>query len=158
MAFGFQEPLRFDGGHASRARGCDGLTINAILDVARVEHTGDIGARASVRNDVAVGIEIDLADERLGVGNVSDGHKEAGDILLPDAAGLPLDATILGSHHIEQLGVWVERSGVPVGRAAHPRACLGPGDRGGLAGDVYRRAVGMKPASPGHLLYERFSK
>src|ERR1700729_1458463 len=53
-------------------------------------------------------------------------------ILIPDAAGLAIDATILGSHQIEQLGVWVERSGVPVGRAAHPGAGLGPADRGGL--------------------------
>src|SRR3984957_16812207 len=79
-------------------------------------------------------------------------------IPIPDAAGLAIDATILGSHQIEQLGVWVERSGVPVGRAAHPGAGLGPADRGSLAGDQYRRAVRMKPARPSHLLYERLSE
>src|ERR1700749_3007416 len=79
-------------------------------------------------------------------------------ILIPDAAGLAIDATVLRSHQIEQTGVWVERRGVPVGRAAHSGAGLGPAHRRGLAGDQDGRAVLMEPARPGHLLYKRFSQ
>src|SRR5271170_3245742 len=68
VAFGFQKPLHFDGGHASGARRSDRLAIRPVLDVAGVKNARDVGARAAVRDDVAVGIEIDLAGERRGVG------------------------------------------------------------------------------------------
>ena len=44
----------------------------------------DVGARAAVRNDVAVGIEIDLAAKDRGVRNMADGDEEAVDVALPD--------------------------------------------------------------------------
>src|SRR5689334_19134703 len=88
MALGFKIPLRFDGGHAAGACGRDGLLIDAVLDVAGVEYAGDVGARASVRNDVALFVEIDLAAERLGVRDMTDGDEETAHVLLPDAVGL----------------------------------------------------------------------
>ncbi len=64
MPFGFQKPLHFDGGHASGARGGNGLPIGPVLDVAGVKNAGDVGARAAMRNNIAVRIQIDLAGER----------------------------------------------------------------------------------------------
>src|SRR5678816_2580683 len=79
MPLGFKVAFRFDRGHTTRARRRDGLAIRAILNVPRVEHARNIGAGSSVRNDVAVRIQVDLTLERLGVGNMTDGHEEAAD-------------------------------------------------------------------------------
>ena len=83
MTFRFEKPLHFDRRHAARARRRDRLAVGAVLHVARVEHAGDIGPRAALREDVAVGIEFDLPDERLGVGNVADGDEESVDVRAP---------------------------------------------------------------------------
>jgi len=45
MALSFEEPFGFDSGHAACAGCSNGLAIDAILNVTRVEHAGDIGAR-----------------------------------------------------------------------------------------------------------------
>ena len=84
MPFGFQKPLHFDGGHASGARRGDRLPIGPVLHVAGMKNARDVGARAAMGNDVAVGIEIDLAGERRGVRDVADGDEEAVDVALPD--------------------------------------------------------------------------
>src|ERR1700722_19236192 len=87
MAFGFQVALGFYGCHATGTRRRYGLAIYAILDVACVEDAGNVGSRAAFRDNVAVGIEVDLSDERLGVRDVADSEKESVDILIPCLAG-----------------------------------------------------------------------
>src|ERR1700733_9193118 len=77
VPFGFKKALGFDGGHTSSTRRCDGLSISPVLDVARVKDARHVGPRAAVRDDVAVGIEIDLSDEGRGVRNMAYGYEEA---------------------------------------------------------------------------------
>ena len=69
----FQETLGFDGGFAAGAGSGDGLAVDAVFDVSGVEDAFDAGAGAALSNDVAVGIEVDLPLENLGVGDVADG-------------------------------------------------------------------------------------
>src|SRR5580704_10404677 len=77
VALGFQEPFRLNGGHAAGAGCRDSLTIGAILNIAGVKHTRHAGARTALRDDVAVPVKLNLALKRLGVGDVTDGHKES---------------------------------------------------------------------------------
>src|SRR5579863_2235706 len=69
VPLGLQKLLGFHRGHAARAGGGHGLLIDAVLDVAGMEHTCHAGARTTLRDDVAFGIELDLAHERFGVGD-----------------------------------------------------------------------------------------
>ena len=55
VSFRFQETLGFDGRHAARAGGGDGLAVDAVLHVAGVENARDVGARAALGKNVAVG-------------------------------------------------------------------------------------------------------
>src|SRR5947207_15101628 len=82
MPLGFKIPLRFDGGHASCTRSRNRLAIRTVLNVTRVEHARDIRARASMRNNVAVRIQVDLPLERLGIGDVADRNEKAAHVLL----------------------------------------------------------------------------
>src|SRR5262249_55180483 len=79
--------LGFDGGHAAGSRGGDRLAIDTVLDVAGVENALHIRAGSTMGDDVAVGIEVDLTSERLGVGDVTDGDEEAVNILVPSLTG-----------------------------------------------------------------------
>src|ERR1700687_3150156 len=87
MAFGFQESLGFHGRHAAGSRGRDGLAVGAILHVSRMEYSGDICSSAAFRQDVTVGVGIDLTLEYRGVGDMSDGDEESVHFLLPNGAG-----------------------------------------------------------------------
>src|SRR5579863_2562752 len=84
MPFGFEESLYFNGRHAPCARRRDGLPICPVLHVAGVKYACYVGARAAMRNDVAVRVEIDLAHEGRGVGDVADGDEESIHVALPD--------------------------------------------------------------------------
>lgn len=56
MSVGLEKPFYFDSGHTT-GPGCGNrLTIRSVLYIARMINTLDIGARAAVRNDVAVRI------------------------------------------------------------------------------------------------------
>ncbi len=55
VSFRFQVTLGFNGRHAARAGGGDGLAVGAVLHVAGMEHARDVGARAAFGKDVAVG-------------------------------------------------------------------------------------------------------
>ena len=55
-----------------------------------MEDAGDIGARAAFREDIAVGVGLDLALENLGVGDMADGQEEAVHFLVPDLARLEI--------------------------------------------------------------------
>ena len=61
MSFCFEQTLGFNRCHAAGAGRGDGLAVNAVLHVARMENAVDIGARAAMRNHIALGIEIELA-------------------------------------------------------------------------------------------------
>src|SRR5438445_13332903 len=82
VAFGFEEALGFHGGHTAGAGGRDGLAVGAILHVACVEYSGDVGPGAAFGKDVAVGVGFNLASENGGVGDVSDSDEESVDLLL----------------------------------------------------------------------------
>jgi len=51
-----------------------------ILHVAAREYAGQAGLRAVVRDDVAVGVQLELALEQVGVGLVPDRHEHAGHV------------------------------------------------------------------------------
>src|ERR1700722_9624013 len=87
VTLGFKVALGFNRCHATSARRRDGLAIYAILDIARVKYADNIGSRAAFRNNVTVGIEVDLSYKRLGVRDVANGEKESVDILIPGPAG-----------------------------------------------------------------------
>ena len=55
--------LRFDSGHAAGARDGDGLPVGTVLQIAGVQDTGDVGARAAFGNDVAV-VQRAIRDKR----------------------------------------------------------------------------------------------
>src|ERR1700732_1065150 len=76
MAFSFEEPLRFNRGHAAGARCRNSLAIGAILDTPGMKNASHAGARAALGNDVAVRVKLDLSVERLSIGNVPDGDEE----------------------------------------------------------------------------------
>src|ERR1700733_10385838 len=84
VSFGFEEPLYFNGGHASGARSGDGLPVSSVLNITGVKNARHVGACAAMRSDVAVGIEIDLAREGRRIGDVADGDEEAVDVALPN--------------------------------------------------------------------------
>src|SRR5689334_19669555 len=88
MSFRFEEPLGFHGRHAARARSRDRLPVDAILHIAGVKHPRYIRARASLGQDIAVGVGLDLALEHRRVWNMSDGDEKSVDLLLPDRSGL----------------------------------------------------------------------
>ena len=76
----FQEPLRFDRGHAAGTGRGDGLAVMMVLHVAGGENAFDVRFRAVVRDQVAVFVHIQLAFEELRVGIVADGDENAGDV------------------------------------------------------------------------------
>src|SRR5580658_9021777 len=86
VSFRFQKSFRFYRRHAARAGRRDGLPVQAVLHVARVKYAGNVGARAALREDVALGIGIDLSLEDARVRDVPDGHEEAVYRLVPRLA------------------------------------------------------------------------
>src|SRR5579859_495665 len=71
----FQELFGIEGGHASGARGGDGLAIAVVLHVPGDENAGN-GSEAAVLGDqVAVCVHLELAFEDRGVGIMADGDK-----------------------------------------------------------------------------------
>src|SRR6266481_1012422 len=88
MAFRFEEALRFHRRHATGPGGRDRLPAAAVLHVAGMEDSGDVGPGAAFGQDIAVGVRLDLALEYGGVGNVSDSHEKSFHLLLPDRARL----------------------------------------------------------------------
>src|SRR5271155_401199 len=73
----FEEFLRVQRGHATRAGRGNGLAIAVILHVSSDEHARDGGLAAAAGKKVAVGIGFNFALEGGGVGIVADGHKNA---------------------------------------------------------------------------------
>src|SRR5580658_2182936 len=58
-----QELFRVQGGHAAGAGGRDGLSVAVVLHIARYKHTGNGGQAAMFRDEVAVGVHLQLAFE-----------------------------------------------------------------------------------------------
>src|SRR5262245_54441432 len=90
LSFRFEITFHFDGGHAARTSGGDGLAVDTVLHVAGMKHTRDVGTSAALRDDVAFRIGFDLLFEDLGVGNVADGNEKTIHRLVPDVAGLQI--------------------------------------------------------------------
>ena len=66
----------------------DRLPVDVILHVAAREHARHARLRAVVRDDVAVGVELELAAEERRVRRVADRHEHAGHRNLGPHAGL----------------------------------------------------------------------
>src|SRR6185312_7607541 len=80
--------LGVERGHAAGAGGGHRLTVDLVHHVAAGEHALDAGlGRARLDDDVAVGIEVELALEQLGRGLVADGDERAFDLDSADLAG-----------------------------------------------------------------------
>src|SRR6059036_691949 len=78
VRLGLQEPLRVHGRLAALAGRRHRLTVHAIGDVARGEHTGDVGRGARlVHHDVAAVGELYLAPNQRRVRRVADGDEDA---------------------------------------------------------------------------------
>ena len=75
----FQILLGVDRRHAAGAGGGNRLTVDVILDVARGEDARDVGARAVVRQDVAVRVHLELTLEERRVRRVADRDEHAVD-------------------------------------------------------------------------------
>src|SRR5579862_3017310 len=88
-----EEPLRFDRGHAARARGGDGLPVVVILYVARREDTRDIRLGSVMGEEVAIGVHIELAFEHFGIGVVADRHENTGSFQLLSFSGFNIAQT-----------------------------------------------------------------
>src|SRR6516162_179434 len=90
VSFRFEVPFGFQGRHATRAGSGDGLAVEAVLHVTGMKHSGDVGTRATLGNNVPLGIRLDLAVENRRVGNVSDGHEETVHCFVPGLAGFQI--------------------------------------------------------------------
>jgi len=94
-----REAFGFEGGHAAKARGRDCLPVGFVGDVAGGEHAGHRG-RGRVRRhlDISGWLQLDLAEDQLRRGRVSDcdedavrrqfGQRAGLDILQPDMSDL----------------------------------------------------------------------
>ena len=72
-----QEALRVQRRHASRPGGGDGLAVGLVLHIAGGEDAGDRSLRAAgAGHDIAVGVQVQLAIQKSGVGQVADGEEE----------------------------------------------------------------------------------
>src|ERR1700742_899022 len=89
----FEVFFYFEGGHAAGAGGGDGLAVAAILNVSAGVDALKLHALAGDEDvvlalDVAVGVEIELAFEHLGVGLVADAEEDEADGECPALVGL----------------------------------------------------------------------
>src|ERR1700727_3450926 len=88
-----EDPLRFDRGHAARARGGDGLPVVVILYVARREDTRDIRLGSVMGEEEAVVVNIELAFEHFRIGVVADRHENTGSFQLVSFSGFNIAQT-----------------------------------------------------------------
>ena len=89
----FEVLFDFEGGHAAGASGGDGLAVAAVLDVSAGVNALKLHALAGDKDvvlalDVAVGVEVELALEHLGVGFVADAEEDEADGKRPALVGL----------------------------------------------------------------------
>src|ERR1700761_6241174 len=94
-AEGFEILFYFEGGHAAGAGGGDGLAVAAVLDVTAGVDALKLHALAGDEDvvlalDVAIGVEVELAFEHLGVGLVADAEEDEADRERPALVGLPV--------------------------------------------------------------------
>src|SRR5690349_3340113 len=83
-----QPALGVDGGRTAATGGGDGLTVRVVDEVTRREHTGHRGeCRASLDQDVALGIEVDLPADEFAARVVADRDEHAGHVESADLAG-----------------------------------------------------------------------
>src|SRR6266446_2642096 len=89
----FQELFRVHCGHASGARGRDGLTVAMVLHVTGDEHAGNGGQTAMLGDQIAVRIHLQLAFEDGGIWVVSDGNEDTINGNLGSLLGLRITQT-----------------------------------------------------------------
>src|SRR6476646_340131 len=75
----FQELFRIESGHATGARGSDGLAVAMVLHVTSDENAGNGGQAAVFGEEIAVAVHRELALEDGGVRIVADGHEDSVD-------------------------------------------------------------------------------
>src|SRR5688572_10744915 len=73
----FQVTLGIDGRHTPRASRCDGLSILVVLYVSRCEDPRHTRSRTLVRDDIPVGVELDLTREQRSVRSMTDREEQA---------------------------------------------------------------------------------
>src|SRR5436309_5985806 len=100
MAFRLEEALRFHGRHAAGAGRRDSLAVSAVLHVARVKDSGDVGPGAAFGQNITIGVGVDLALEYGGGGDVPDGDEKSVHFLLPYRAG----RSVAQPHAADQVG------------------------------------------------------
>lgn len=70
--------LRLQSSHASSTGTGNGLAVSLVLNITSGKHTGDARLRgAGLGDDVALGVDVDLALDQVGGGVVADGIEEA---------------------------------------------------------------------------------
>src|SRR2546427_1585603 len=89
MAFRFEEAFRFHRRHATCPGGRDRLPVAAVLHVAGMEDSGDVGPGAAFGQDIAVGVRLDLALEYGGGWEVVGSHGKTLHLPLPHPAPPP---------------------------------------------------------------------
>src|SRR5258708_22885731 len=82
----FEMRLYFECGHTSTASRSDGLAIAPVLNVAASKHSRNFREDVLVRDEIAIGIGIELALKDLGIGNVPDAKKHSAGGKLPALA------------------------------------------------------------------------
>ncbi len=92
----FEVFFDLEGGHATGTGGGDGLAVAAILDVSAGVDAGDSLAEDGDEDvvfglDVAIAVEVELAFEHAGVGDVADAEEHEGDGKGGALAGLAVD-------------------------------------------------------------------
>src|SRR5579864_952686 len=87
-AFGFEELLGFESGHAAGTGGGDSLAIAAVLNIAAGENSRHASVDVVASDEIAVSIGFKLAGEHLGVGNVTDAEEQGAGGKIAYCAGL----------------------------------------------------------------------
>src|SRR5215813_3546266 len=88
VAYFFQVFFDFQGSHATGTGGSNGLAVAAVLHITTGEDPGDFREYILVRDDIAIGISVELAFENLRVGNVADAEKHGARREVPALPGL----------------------------------------------------------------------
>src|SRR5579864_5211169 len=87
MSLRFEKFFRFQSRHAAHSGSGNGLLVDPVLHVARVEHTGNVRPGAAFREYIAVVVGLDLTAKHFGIGYVPDRHEKSVDLRFPHRAG-----------------------------------------------------------------------
>src|SRR6185436_13886415 len=88
-----KKSLGIKGRHASCPRSRYSLAIDVVLNITRRKYAWQTGASTIVRNDITIGVSLDLPVENLGVRIMANGNKntiafEVGHFVVADISKL----------------------------------------------------------------------